>query len=124
MKRSNPEAEKELTVLAVNISGIEFFKPIAPGIVYIPSESIQGVDGKLEAMCMHICKPAKFITALNEARNGQGRHYELNYIWKQNCGIIFPCSTKVMFCSKCFIEFDGTLYTKLAILGAAGKLNL
>ena len=124
MKRSNPDAEKELTVLAINLSGIDYFKPIDPGIVYIPSESIKGVDGKLEVMCMHICKPAKFITALKEARTGQGRHYEINHIWKQHCGIIFPCSTKVMFCSKCFIEFDGSLYSKLAIIGAAGKLKL
>ena len=124
MKRSNPDAEKELTVLAINLSGLEFYRPIAPGIVYIPTEHIQGVDGKSEAMCMHICKPAKFISALEDARKGQGRFYEINYLWKQHCGIIFPCSTKVMFCSKCFIEFDGSLYTKLAILGAAGKLKL
>ena len=124
MKRSNPEAEKELTVLAIEISGKDFYKPIAPCIVYIPSQSIQGVDGKLEAMCMHICKPAKFITKLKEARTGQGRGYEIDHIWKQNCGIIFPATTKVMFCSKCFIEFDGSLYSKLAIIKVAGKLNL
>jgi hypothetical protein len=124
VKRSNPEAEKELTILAINISGVDVYKPIAPGIVYIPTESIQGIDGKKEPMCMHICKPAKFITKLREARTGQGVGYEINYIWKQNCGIIFSTGAKVMHCSKCFIEFDESLYSKLTILGMAGKLNL
>lgn len=124
MKRCNPEAEKELTILAVNLSGLDFYKPIAPGIVYLPSEHIQGVDGKNEAMCLHICTPAKLITVLETARIKQGRYYTINFLWKKYCGIIFPCPTKVMFCSKCFTEFDSSLYSKLAILKVAGKLNL
>jgi len=124
MKRLNPEAAKELTVLAVTISGKDQFKSIAPSIVYIPSESITNVKGELEPMVMHVCKPAKLVEALTSRKENGGREFDVPAIWKKHCGLIFVHTPTSLFCSKCFIEFDGLLYKKLAIIQAAGTLKL
>lgn len=123
MKRLNPEANKELTLLAIKLSGAEKFKAIAPSIVYIPGEDIINIKGDHEPLVMHACKPAKLVDSLSNRKEG-GRQYELNNIWKQHCGIIFVHTPESLFCSKCFIEFDGSLYKKLSIIRAAGALKL
>jgi len=123
MKRLNPEAIKELTVKAVNISGTDIFKALAPAIVYLPKESIINIKGKQEPLVLHICKPARLLEAL-KANKSESRASDLTSIWKVQCGIIFPFSKELMFCSKCFSEFDGTLYCKLALIRAAETLKL
>lgn len=123
MKQLNPDAQKELTVLAVTLSGADRFKAIGPSIVYLPTEAIISLKGGVEPLVFHVCRAAKLLTAL-KARVYGGREYELLNIWKQHCGIIFPVSSKVLFCSKCFYEFDGKLYTMLTVFTAAGKLTL
>ena len=124
MKHLNPKAAKELTVLAVNISGKDKYKSIAPSIVYFPSESITNVKGELEPMAMHICKPAKLVEALTSRKENGGREFDIPAIWKKYCGLIFVHTPTSLFCSKCFIEFDGLLYKKLTIIRAAGTLKL
>jgi len=124
MKRLNPDAQKELTVLAVKLSGTEQYKAIGPSIVFIPNEQIVNVKGEMEPLVLHVCRAAKLLAALNDRKDKNGRQYDLFNIWKQHCGIIFPFSPQVMFCSKCFGEFDGKLYKMLSVIAAAGKLVL
>lgn len=124
MKRLNPDAAKELTVLAVTISGKDHYKSIGTGIVYVPHESITNVKGELEPMVLHMCKPAKLVEALTSRKPNSGREFEIPNIWKQYCGLIFVHTPTSLFCSKCFIEFDGLLYKKLTIIRAAGTLKL
>jgi hypothetical protein len=124
MKRLNPEANKELTITAVNLSGKDIYKSIAPSIVYIPSEQITNVKGQLEPMVMHVCKPAKLVEALTNRKANSGREFDIPTIWKKYCGLIFVHTPTALFCSKCFTEFDGQLYKKLTIINAAGTLKL
>jgi len=124
MKRLNPEAAKELTVIAVTISGKDQYKSIAPSIVFIPSEQITNVKGQLEPMVMHVCKPAKLVEALQSRKENSGREFDISAIWKKHCGLIFVHTPESLFCSKCFIQFDGALYKKLTIIATAGKLKL
>lgn len=123
MKRLNPEANKDLTVKAIILSGDQVaFKAIEPCIVLLPNIKIQNIQGKPEPLVFHICKPAKLVTALSDS-NVQAE-YEIIDIWKKTCGILFTHTADSMFCSTCMKEYDGSLYKKLAVVMAAGKLKL
>jgi hypothetical protein len=126
MRSKNPEAEKSLTTLAVKLSGSDIFKAIAPGIVYLPNVLIQNVHGQPEPKSLHLCKPAKLVEALTNRKENGGREWDTDAIWNQYCGIIFPYTTDSMFCARCFKEFRGDLYKKLAIIQIAstGKLKI
>lgn len=124
MRSNNPEAEKHLTALAVKISGPDTYKAIAPCIVYLPHSKITNVHGQLEPMSLHMCKPAKLVDMLSNRKENGGREWDVEAIWKNHCGIIFPHTPEAMFCARCFKEFSGELYKKLVIIQSAGKLKL
>lgn len=125
MTRSiTPEAEKNLTSLAVKLSGPDEYKAIAPGIVFLPNVIITNIRGNPEPKAMHLCKPAKLVDLLTNRKENGGREWDIDAIWNQYAGIIFPHTKDSLFCSRCFKEFRGDLYKKLAIIQAAGKLKI
>ena len=123
MKHLNPEANKDLTVKAIKLSGDQvIFKAIEPCIVLLPTVKVQNIHNKLEPLVFHICKPAKLVTALSNI--DVLAEYAVIDVWKKMCGILFTYSSESMFCSNCMKEYDGSLYKKLTIIMSAGKLKL
>jgi len=114
--------DKKYTLLAVSISNSLGLKPIEPRIVYMPESKMLNIATNLyESIIFHICHPSTFIKALSSASD-TSPHIHLT-LWKYYCCIIFP-SKDNMFCHKCFTEFDSSLSKKIAVIRAAGTLNL